>query len=568
MTGDRQLIAARLWHVGAAAASVLCLFATLRPDGLPGAVRLLLTAFFVVAVGGHIFSALGLGARKRAARTTSLVLNYLTFVTMAATVLHRCGVFTGLQSFSTGFAAASPAIIVGAIGVLWWWAASRIAEKAPGRASVRVLGIVGRVLALGSAAVIVAMGVISWLGHLDPAQTTNPKWAGDVGSGLSELASRLFDPITLGALVLGVGAAWLFRIMWNPEVGAAFGATGRNTEALSGWLFVSPNVIGFALFFVGPLLFSLVISLYKWDTFGVQREFNGLGNYFDILALKFANTGRPNAFAVDVFGADSPYLELAHIDWFGQHWLIGAKDREFWISLRNVVVFMVMAVPMAVLPAIGLSTVLNSKLRGMKVFRSIFFVPSVAGVISVSLIWRDLFNSTVGWINYLQTRLWDILPWLDPPANGFQAEWFSSKGRVLLTLAIVFAWTNFGFNTVLYLAGHQSISGELYEAAELDGANAWKRFTRITIPQLRATTFYVVATTTILAMQLFDIVWVTTDPPGAPENASLTPVLHLYNKGFQETRQGYASAVAWVLFILIFGLTLVQFRRQREEAAV
>ena len=565
---DRQLNLARGWHVAAAAASVLCLFATLRPDGLPGAVRILLTGFFAIAIVGHLFAAAGLGSRKRAARTISLVLNYLTFVTMAATVLHRCGVFTGLQSFSTGFAAAAPFIISGAIGVLWWWTASRIAERAPGRKPVNMLKLFGRILALGSMAVIAAFGIIAWIGHLDPAQANNTAWAGDVGSGLSELARRVFDPLTLGSIVLGVGAAWLFRLMWRPEIGAHFGATGRNTEALSGWLFVSPNVIGFALFFVGPLLFSLVISLYKWDTFGVQREFNGFGNYVDILSLKFANTGKPNAFAVDVFGADSPYLELAHIDWFGQHWLIGAKDREFWTALRNVIVFMVMAVPMAVIPALGLSTVLNSKLRGMKIFRSIFFVPSVAGVISVSLIWRDLFNSTVGWINYLQTRLWTILPGLDPPANGFQGEWFSSKGRVLLTLAIVFAWTNFGFNTVLYLAGHQSISGELYEAAELDGANAWKRFTRITVPQLRATTFYVVATTTILAMQLFDIVWVTTDPPGAPENASLTPVLHLYNKGFQETRQGYASAVAWVLFVLIFGLTLVQFRRQREEAAL
>jgi ABC-type sugar transport system permease subunit len=124
----------------------------------------------------------------------------------------------------------------------------------------------------------------------------------------------------------------------------------------------------------------------------------------------------------------------------------------------------------------------------------------------------------------------------------------------------------FGFNTVLYLAGHQAIPGELYEAAELDGANAWRRFTRITIPQLRNTTFYVVATTSILAMQLFDIVWILTDPPGSPDNATQTPVLHLYFKGFQESRQGYASAVAWVLFVFIFGLTVIQFRRQQEQA--
>ena len=565
---DRQLSLVKVWHVVGAVASVLCLMATLRPDELPAAVRIMLTAFFCVSVVAHLFVALGIGSRKRSARIISIVVNYLLFVVMAATFVHRIGAFTGLQSFSTGFAAAAPAILAGAVGVLWWWTASRIAEKVSGSQAARSLQLVGRVVTLGATAVIVGFGVIAWLGHLDPTDAADARWAGNAGRGLGELGSRLVQPLTLGAALLAVGAVFALRTMSRPGVSLAFGATGANAEALAGWLFVSPNVIGFALFFVGPLLFSLVISLYKWDTFGVQREFNGLGNYIDILSMRFAHTGKPNAFAADVFGTNSPYLELMHVDWFGGHWLIGAKDREFWISLRNIVLFMVMAVPLAVLPALGLSTILNSKLRGMKVFRSIFFVPSVAGVVSVSLIWRDLFNATVGWVNYLQTRLWQILPVLDPPADGFQTQWFSDKGRVLMTLAIVFAWTNFGFNTVLYLAGHQGISGELYEAAELDGANAWQRFRRITVPQLRSTTFYVVATTTILAMQLFDIVWVTTDPPGAPENASLTPVLHLYNKGFQETKQGYASAVAWVLFILIFGLTLVQFRRQRAEAAL
>ena len=133
---------------------------------------------------------------------------------------------------------------------------------------------------------------------------------------------------------------------------------------------------------------------------------------------------------------------------------------------------------------------------------------------------------------------------------------------------IVFAWMNFGFNTVLYLAGHQSIPKELYEAAEIDGANTWQIFRRITVPQLRNTTFYVLVTTSILALQLFDIVWILARPDvGGPNNSTATPVLTLYQEAFTNNRQGYASALAWVLFLVIFGFTSFQFRQQRDEAS-
>ena len=140
---------------------------------------------------------------------------------------------------------------------------------------------------------------------------------------------------------------------------------------------------------------------------------------------------------------------------------------------------------------------------------------------------------------------------------------------VFLLVIIVSAWMTFGFNTVLVLAGLQGIPPSLYEAAKLDGANAWQRFRYITVPTLRPTTFFVMAMTTIQAIQLFDIVFVLVNPHEGPNNSTLTPVLYLYQQGFQNFSQGYASAVAWVLFALIFGLTLVQFRRNQaaEEGA-
>ncbi len=137
----------------------------------------------------------------------------------------------------------------------------------------------------------------------------------------------------------------------------------------------------------------------------------------------------------------------------------------------------------------------------------------------------------------------------------------------LLELVIVLAWMSLGVNTVLYLAGHQGIPEGLYEAAEIDGANTWQIFRRITVPQLRNTTFYVVITTSILALQLFDIVWILARPiAGVPNFATQTPVLTLYQEAFTNNRQGYASSLAWVLFIIIFSFTSFQFRRQRDEA--
>ena len=138
----------------------------------------------------------------------------------------------------------------------------------------------------------------------------------------------------------------------------------------------------------------------------------------------------------------------------------------------------------------------------------------------------------------------------------------------LFPLVIVFAWQTIGFNSVLFLAGMQGISASLYEAASIDGAGAWSKFWRITVPMLRPTTLFVVATTTILALQLFNEPFILFSPqqqPSGPNNATLTPVVQLYQEGFQRFNQGFASALAWVLFAIIFAITIFYFRRQRED---
>ncbi len=136
-------------------------------------------------------------------------------------------------------------------------------------------------------------------------------------------------------------------------------------------------------------------------------------------------------------------------------------------------------------------------------------------------------------------------------------QWVSDEKTALFAVILIAAWQTMGFNTVLFLAGLQNIPGELYEAATVDGAGAWDKFWGITLPLLAPTTFYVVSTTTIQAMQVFEQVFILMNPAEGPNNSTITLVLYLYRSGFQNFKQGYASAIAWVLFIVIFGLTLI-----------
>ncbi len=151
--------------------------------------------------------------------------------------------------------------------------------------------------------------------------------------------------------------------MWQRDIGRLFNTTSSEERTLSGLAFLSPNLIGFLFFFAGPLMFSLIVSFFDWNTTGTSRSFVGLDNYIEALSLDFANSSTANA-GVEVLNPG--YQVLMHLDWFGQNWVIGARDVTFWLSLRNILVFLVLAVPLSVLPALGLSSILASELPQSK----------------------------------------------------------------------------------------------------------------------------------------------------------------------------------------------------------
>ncbi len=319
-------------------------------------------------------------------------------------------------------------------------------------------------------------------------------------------------------------------------------------------------------FFAGPLILSLYISFTDSDAFGTQNWI-GLANYGEIFNLKFTSLASPDQLARDVLDI-TVYDELTRFNFLGRDFLIGAEDKLFWIALSNTLRFVLLAVPLSIIPALILANILNSKIPGMTIYRAVYFVPSIAAVVGVALIWRWLYNSTVGYINYFITSTVDFLntalgsSLIRDPEIG----WLSDTNVALIAVVIIAAWQWMGFNTVLFLAGLQNIPKELYEAATVDGAGSWAQFWRITLPLLAPTTFFVVTTTSIQAMQIFDQVFILTIPPGGPGTSTTTMVLYLYTQGFRNFRQGYASAIAWVLFLLIFGLTLFQFQRQRSSS--
>jgi ABC-type sugar transport system permease subunit len=476
--------------------------------------------------------------RTSRGRVLAIIVDYLAFLAAFLLLLHLLGVFVGFDDLADVFGGTLPWLALALLAFVLGYALDAFKGR-PGLQ--RGINLLRRGLF-----VVAAVGCLVAI---------------DAAHGALEMLKDLGDPLNLTLAVVSIVLLAFIVALWGPAAQRRFGATLREGDILFGVLLISPALLGFLGFFAGPLLFSLYVSMSEWDAFS-EPVFTGLQNYLDIVALQFVVLDDPSVLLAP--GLQAGYSEIARLGPL----VVAAQDKLFWIALRNIFVFAIIAIPLAVIPALFVASLLNTKLRGIRVFRAIYFIPSVAGVVGIAIIWKQLLDQTVGWINYLITMGVDALNTVfglaivDPKVG-----WLSDPATALAVIAVVFAWTTVGFNAILFLAGLQGIPADLYEAATIDGANRWQRFLSITLPSVAPTTFFVVATTTILAFQLFTEPYVLTSPnPGGPNNATLTPVMYLYNSGFKNFEFGYASAVAWVLFGIIFVFTIIQYRRQRAEA--
>jgi multiple sugar transport system permease protein len=282
------------------------------------------------------------------------------------------------------------------------------------------------------------------------------------------------------------------------------------------WLFLAPALALIGVFFFLPVAAALLLSLTDFDIYAVaaseNTRFVGLHNYAQLL-----------------------------------------KTPLFWSSLRNTFYFAVVGGPLTIAVSLGAALLVNAKLvRWRSLFRTIYFTPFVTTLVAVAIVWRYLYHTRYGLLNYALGALgMDPIDWLGDPHWAMPA---------IIVMAV---WKNFGYNMLIFIAGLQSIPSELYDAADVDGAGPVRQFMNVTLPMLGPTLLFVAVITMIGYFQLFAEPYVMTQ--GGPLRSTTSVVLYMYEEGFRWWRMGYAAAIAFVLFIVILLATLVQFRLQRER---
>jgi multiple sugar transport system permease protein len=285
----------------------------------------------------------------------------------------------------------------------------------------------------------------------------------------------------------------------------------RRREALQGYLWISPWIIGFLVFTFGPMLASLYLSFTKYKVGGTP-EWIGTANYVE------AFTG----------------------------------DNLFWPSLGRTAYYAVVAVGLGVFLSLLVAILLNQNIKGRSVLRALYYLPSLTPVVALAILWKWLLNPEQGMVNWLLS-----LVGIPGPA------WLTSREWAIPALVLVALWASVGGGRmVIFLAGLQGVPRELYESAELDGANAIQRFRHITVPMISPTILFNLMLGVIGSFSVFSLSYVATE--GGPNYATWFYMLHLYYNAFDFFQMGYASALAWIFFVIIVVLSLIQIRLSKR----
>ncbi len=282
-------------------------------------------------------------------------------------------------------------------------------------------------------------------------------------------------------------------------------------ETRAGWIAISPWVIGFLIFTLGPLIASLYFSFTSYNVLQPARWI-GLDNYRTLLT-------------------DDPLLPKA---------------------LRNTLVYAALYVPLHVITALGVALLLNEARQMRGFFRTIFYLPSITPAVATAYLWIWILNPNAGLVNR-------TLRALSLPAPAWTVDPFWTKPTIVISQL----WL-LGGAMIIFLAGLKGIPTDLYEAAKLDGAGSWRRFRDVTLPMLSGVTFFVATISTISSPNVFTQGYVMFDKNGGPENSALFVVMYLFKRGFEYFQMGYASAIAWLLFLVIVAITVVQFRLSKR----
>ena len=287
--------------------------------------------------------------------------------------------------------------------------------------------------------------------------------------------------------------------------GGKYSAARRDT--LWAWALLSPTIVGLIFFMVGPMLVALYISFTDWSLLGTPTWL-GLTNFKALF-----------------------------------------KDPLFWTSWSNTLVYTCVSVPLSMLLGLGVALLLNRKLRGMVVFRVLFFMPMTVGVVASGLLWSWMFTPQYGLLNYL-LHFVGLGPY----------HWLTSSSTSMISIIIVGVWRGMGFNIIVFLAGLQGVPQHLYDAATVDGAGPVRKFWHVTVPMLSPTLFFGSLIGLIMSFGVFEQTYVMTQ--GGPGNSTLTIIYFIYQQGFSYLRMGYASAASVTFLVILTILTGLLLRLQ------
>lgn len=289
--------------------------------------------------------------------------------------------------------------------------------------------------------------------------------------------------------------------------------TLRNRNIRNGLLFIAPNFIGFLVLILIPVVTLFYTSFTKWSALG-EPSFNGLANWRRLFA-----------------------------------------DENFKTATLNTLYYAAVHIPLTLALAFGLAVLLNAKIRGRAFFRTVAFFPYITAIVAVAQVWSMMFDPKSGLINQFLGLFVD-----DPPG------WLSSTSWAMPAVIIVGTWREVGYFMILLLAGLQTIPAELYEAAQVDGANGWQRFWHVTVPCMWPTLFFVTVTLTITSLKILDLTLVMTN--GGPGISTLVLAQYVYRVAFERADFGYASTVSLMLFFICLAVTMLQFwiNNRRERA--
>ena len=363
------------------------------------------------------------------------------------------------------------------------------------------------------------------------AKTVRDQWLSDLdsASGSAAASAMPWRPISLFSIAMILVATFgLWLIARREKLGRLDLAQER-----AGWMFLLPWLLGFLILTLGPMVLSLLLAFTRWTgmTPVGDAQFIGPANFRELFT----------------------------------------RDATFPISLKITTYYVLLSVPVTQAAALAVALLMNLRLRGIAIFRTIYFVPSVVSGVALAVLWLQVFNNEYGIVNQILRPLlhpFHLIPpnWFgmdlttDPPTND-------AKRWAVPALTIMSLW-GVGAGMIIYLAGLKGIPESLYESARLDGAGAGRRFWNVTLPMLSPLIFYNIVMGVIASFQIFTQVYVMTgvdtSTRGGPDNATLFYVLNLYRQAFEYHHMGYASAMAWALFVIVLGVTILLFRASRN----